>query len=136
MSVDRIQAVDLQRHLSSPNHPAGPLVVDIRRQRLYQRSRIPGSHNIPAARLLSSEPPDRDLILVSHQEAESASVAEALYSQGYYRRIQHLAGGYQQWQRQGYPIEGSGYPTPEQESGPWWALLLNWRRRQSLRPCS
>jgi rhodanese-related sulfurtransferase len=136
MGADLIQAAELQRQLSAPASQRGPLLVDIRRQRQHQRSRIPGSHNIPAAQLLSGELPDADLILISNSEAESASVAEALHSQGYHRRIQHLAGGYRHWRSAGLPLEGFQHNQPRVERIPWIAVLANRGNRKTLRPCS
>lgn len=136
MSADLIQATELQQYISAPAIQRRPLLVDIRGQRQFQRSRIPGSHNIPAAQLLSGELPDADLILISNSENESGSVAEALHSQGYHRRIQHLAGGYRHWQTAGLPLEGSQHNQPKADRIPWIAVLANRGRRKTLQPCS
>jgi rhodanese-related sulfurtransferase len=68
MSHNTIQPKELQIQLQSLSQPHAPLVVDIRSRRQFRRNRIPGSHNIAAARLISTEFPDRDLVLVGAHE--------------------------------------------------------------------
>ncbi|MFZ0409336.1 MAG: hypothetical protein WAM11_14690 [Cyanobium sp.] len=66
---------------------------------------MPGSHSIPAARLVSSELPDGDLILISEQPRQALELIDQLHRNGYSRRIQYLEGGLPHWQRQGLPLE-------------------------------
>lgn len=86
---------------------AGPLLVDVRTRRAYHRRHIPGSHNIPLALLISSEPPEADLVLVGDSDQHTSNAIERLHAEGYPRLIRHLAGGLEAWQAQGLPVEGA-----------------------------
>lgn len=106
MSQDMIQASELQRQLSHSSPVLTPLVVDIRDRRHYHRHHIPGSHHIPAARLISTEFPDRDLVLIGRDEINTSRLITKLYDHGYPRRIQQLQGGVDEWRAVGLPLEG------------------------------
>jgi len=94
-------------------HPHAPLLVDLRARRSFTRGHIPGSHNISRARLLSGEPPERDLILISDHGNLDAAVAAHLHDSGFHRRIEHLQGGLVAWRRAGFPlVEPSGEAKP------------------------
>lgn len=104
---------------SQQGQPHAPLVVDVRRQSQFRRQRIRGSHNIPAARLLSGEPLDRDLLLIAANTGEAEALAEALHDGGFHRRIQHLDGGLSAWQRAGLPLEGGSSPSADPSPSAW-----------------
>lgn len=87
------------------------LLVDVRSARSYHRARLPGSHHIPAARLLSGELPDADLILIGDTRHPPAALIERLHSQGYPRRIRALRGGLEAWVARGLPLESSARST-------------------------
>lgn len=97
---------DLLRLQSSGGSAPSRLVVDIRSRRSFHRSHIPGSHNIPLARLVSGEPPDGDLVLVGESDQQTHAAIESLHAQGYPRLIHHLEGGVAAWQAQGLPLQG------------------------------
>ena len=82
------------------------LIIDVRSARQFRQGHIPGSHSIPAARLISDELPDGDLILISERPQQALDLIEQLHRNGYGRRIQYLAGGVPGWQRQGLPLAG------------------------------
>lgn len=112
--------------LQSGTAPLTPrLVVDIRTRRSFHRSHIPGSHNIPLARLVSGEPPEADLVLVGETEQQTSSAIESLHAQGYPRLIRHLAGGLEAWRSEGLPLEGTlNQPLLGRWEGlPWIPLL-------------
>lgn len=88
------------------------LLVDVRSARSYHRARLPGSQHIPAARLLSSELPDADLILIGDEHHSAAALIERLHSQGYPRRIRALRGGLEAWAARGLPLESSFRRAP------------------------
>lgn len=116
------ELLSLQQH---PGSRQAPLLVDIRRPGPFQRAHIPGSHNIPAGLLMSSEPPDGDLILIGDNDRDSRAAAEALHSSGYHRRIQRLAGGFSHWQSQGLPLENSlAVATSRSDRLPWIPVLV------------
>jgi len=103
----------------------GPLLVDVRTRRAYHRRHIPGSHNIPLALLVSSEPPEADLVLVGDSDQHTSNAIERLHAQGYPRLIRHLAGGLEAWLAQGLPVEGAlNEPLPARmKKLPWISLL-------------
>lgn len=121
MSQDMIQASELHRQMSHSAQVLTPLVVDIRDRRHYRRHHIPGSHHIPAARLISTEFPDRDLVLVGRDENNTSRLIMELYDQGYPRRIQQLQGGIEEWSAVGLPLESqnSGRTTNRNLPIPW-----------------
>jgi rhodanese-related sulfurtransferase len=92
--------------------PHAPLVVDLRPGRQFRRRHIPGSHNISTARLLSGEPPERDLILISERGELDAAIAHQLHDNGFHRRIEHLQGGLQAWHSAGLPLNGASVIAP------------------------
>ncbi len=83
------------------------LIIDVRSARQFRQGHIPGSHSIPAARLISGELPDGDLILISQRPQQALDLIDQLHRNGYGRLIQYLEGGVPGWQRQGLPLEGS-----------------------------
>jgi hypothetical protein len=93
--------------LLSGSDPRPPLLIDLRASRQFRRGHLAGSHSIPAARLLSGERPDGDLILISESPEEAESVIEALHADGYSRRIRYLAEGLRGWRARGLPIEAA-----------------------------
>ena len=84
------------------------LIIDVRSARQFRQGHIAGSHSIPAARLISSELPDDDLILISERPQQALELIEQLHRDGYARRIQYLDGGVASWTRQGLPLEADG----------------------------
>lgn len=125
---------DLLQQLQRPAAIHGPLVVDLRPQRQFRRARIAGSHNIPAAQLLSGEHPDRDLILIAEQAGQAEAVAEQLHDDGFHRRIQHLRGGVVAWREAGLNLESArGDASQSIASWPWALLGLQRGSRQLQR---
>lgn len=104
MTNDSIQVPDLQRRLAQSAHHQHPLVVDVRHHRQYRRRRIPGSQHISPARLISTEFPDRDLVLIGASEASTRQLISTLYEQGYPRLVQQLKGGIEEWSAAGLPL--------------------------------
>jgi rhodanese-related sulfurtransferase len=108
--------------------PAGPLLLDLRSARRHRRAHLPGTHPLSAGRLLSGELPEGDLVLIGDDTAHSARVIEELHSQGYNRRLRHLAGGHAAWEAQGLPVEsqtpGATLSWPQLPSVAGGGLLL------------
>lgn len=125
---------DLLQQLQRPAAVHGPLVVDLRPQRQFRRARIAGSHNIPAAQLLSGEHPDRDLILIAERPGQAEAVAEQLHDDGFHRRIQHLQGGVVAWREAGLNLESTTGDAGNTSPG-WSLAVLGLQRgsRQLLR---
>lgn len=136
MTAAALTPIDLKRRIAAAGHgveppPHAPLVVDLRAQRSFRRRHIPGSHNIPKARLLSTELPARDLILISDHGELDLAVATHLHEGGFHRRIEHLQGGLEAWNQAGLPLagtarEGDARPSPLGNSlrEPWLLSLL------------
>lgn len=121
---DLLSSQDLLSLQQRPSGSHGPLLVDIRRPGPFRRAHIPGSHNIPAGLLMSSEPPEGDLILIGDNDSDSRAAAEALHNSGYHRRIQRLAGGFSHWQSEGLPQEnGLAIATSPSDRLPWIPVL-------------
>lgn len=95
---------DLLRLQQAKSHAHGPLVIDIRGARAYEKAHIPGSHRIGVPSLLSGEALDSDLVLVGARQEDTEVVVQSLYDGGFHRRIQHLEGGFPRWQEQGFQI--------------------------------
>jgi rhodanese-related sulfurtransferase len=95
-----------QAHLKGTAREVGAaLIIDVRSPRQFRRGHLPGSHSIPAARLVSGALPDGDLILITEQPQQALGLIEQLHRDGYLRRIQYLDGGVASWQRQGLPLQ-------------------------------
>lgn len=137
MSATSLTPIDLKRRIGvgvvgAPEPLAhAPLLVDLRARHAFSRGHIPGSHNISRARLLSSEPPQRDLILISHRGDQDDAVAAHLHDSGFHRRIEHLQGGLEAWQRAGFPLDGAAGQGESVEAPfnsslrePWLVSLL------------
>lgn len=81
------------------------LLIDLRSPRRFHRGHIAGSHCIPSGLLLSGEPPEGELILISDAPQEAVAVIEALHEAGYHQRLRYLAEGFNGWCDRGLPIE-------------------------------
>ena len=98
--------LDLQALRSRPAAEDGTtLLLDVRSPRQFLRGHVPGSHSIAAARLVSTELPDGDLILITEQPQQAIALIEQLHLRGYCRQIQYLDGGYVSFERQGLGLE-------------------------------
>ncbi|MFZ0409592.1 MAG: rhodanese-like domain-containing protein [Cyanobium sp.] len=86
------------------------LIIDGRPARQFQRGHLPGSHSIPVARLLSTELPDGDLILITEQSPQAMALIDQLHSSGYGRRVRYLEGGLAGWRLQGLPLQTAERP--------------------------
>lgn len=100
---DGLSCEQLQQ-LAQATTLAGPLLIDVRPRRSFRRGHLNGSHHIPAARLVSSEPPEGDLILISETADQAQRLIDALHSGGYPRRIRYLQEGFRGWQQRRLPI--------------------------------
>lgn len=99
LSCAQVQAVAV--HAGS--RPA--LLIDLRSPRRFHRGHIAGSHCIPSGVLLSTEPPEGELILISDAPQEAVAVIDALHEAGYPQRLRYLAEGFNGWRDRGLPIE-------------------------------
>lgn len=118
MNHSVLTPADLQALLLRPTERHGPLVIDVRPAALFRRSHIPGSHHLPSGLLVSSELPDRDLVLVAEDDQRARELGDTLHQQGFHRQIRHLQGGLAAWAQAGHPLQ----PAPESS------------RRQALAP--
>lgn len=86
------------------------LLIDLRSRQRFQRGHIAGSHCIPSGLLLSGEPPEGELILISEAPGEAVAVIEALHEAGYQQRLRYLSEGLAGWRAHGLPIEAVAEP--------------------------
>ncbi|MFM7311990.1 MAG: rhodanese-like domain-containing protein [Cyanobium sp.] len=91
--------------LLAGSDPAEWLLIDIRSPRHFRRGHLAGSHSLPAARLLSGEPPEGKLILIGESSQQALAVIEALHAGGYNRSIRALGEGLRGWRARGLPLE-------------------------------
>ena len=131
MTSTPLTPAELQRRLQVAPASHAPLLVDLRSAHRFHRRHIRGSQNISKARLLSTEPPEQDLVLISHNGRADAGIADHLHNSGFHRRIEHLEGGLTAWQSLNLPLEGASelQPTTAQRisSGlrePWLISLV------------
>ena len=97
-----------------------PLLIDLRPSRRFRRGHIAGSHSIPSGWLLSGEPPEGELILISEAPREAVAVIEALQEAGYHQRLGYVAEGLAGWRDRGLPIEAA---RVRRQAGPLSLLL-------------
>lgn len=109
MESDRPVALSCAQVQAWSSHAAArpPLLIDLRSPRRFRRGHIAGSHSIPSGLLLSGEPPEGALILISEAPQEAVAVIEALHEAGYHQRLHYLAEGLAGWRDRGLPIEAA-----------------------------
>src|SRR5262249_2655897 len=100
-------------------HLAGedtPLLVDVRERDEWEQGRIPGAVLVPRGNLesrIENVAPDRTrpVLLYCAAGNRSAFAAQTLTALGYERTIS-LAGGYTDWQRNGFPTRPAALARP------------------------
>jgi rhodanese-related sulfurtransferase len=91
--------------LSDPSATA--LLLDVRETDEYVPRRAAGAVNLPMSQLqrrLGEVPRDRELLVICEHGARSANVTRYLRRQGY-TNVVNVAGGTDEWERQGLPME-------------------------------
>lgn len=97
-----------------------PLLLDLRSLRRFRHGHIAGSHSLPAARLISGEPPEGELILISETPQEALLLVEALHNDGYQQRIRYLGEGLAGWRARGLPLQAA---ADRRQTGSGWSVL-------------
>lgn len=115
-SVDALSCAQLHS-IAVHAAPRPPLLIDLRPQHRFRRGHIAGSHCIPSGLLLSGEPPEGELILISDAPQEAVAVIEALHEAGYHQRLRYLAEGFHGWRERGLPIEAADDRSPSGLAG-------------------
>lgn len=88
-------------------------VVDVREPMEYVGGHIPGSHNIPLAKLHKTKLPAGPLVLVCQTGNRSNQGLRALISQGHSQPLAELAGGMNAWQQAELPVNSQKHaPLP------------------------
>lgn len=85
---------------------AGALLLDVRRQDEFDQARIPGSTLIVLDELtkrVGELPRDREIVVQCKSGGRSGRAAAWLVAQGY--SAVNLAGGIDEWNEQGLPVE-------------------------------
>ena len=91
-----------------------PLVLDVRTAEEWQKSRLPGSINIPLDELedrLNELPHDRDIVIVCASGFRSA-IAVGILERGSFRSISNLSGGLAAWLEAGKKLNSGSFHTP------------------------
>ncbi len=79
----------------------------------FEKEHIPGSMNIPVARLEFDAPGaiDRDELVIVYSDASACGAnavgADRLVTIGY-KSVMRFKGGLEEWKKAGYPVEGKG----------------------------
>ncbi len=115
-SADALSCAQLQA-IAVHAAPRPALLIDLRPRRRFRRAHIAGSHSIPSGLLLSGEPPEGELILISEAPQEAVAVIEALHQAGYHQRLRYLAEGFRGWHERGLPIEAADERGPSGIAG-------------------
>lgn len=104
----------LSPHELSQKHSQGRVtVIDVREPVEFVSGHIPGSRNIPLARLTSSELPPGPLALVCQSGNRSEQGLSVLLDRGHADPLAELQGGVSAWQQAGLPLEArKGAPLP------------------------
>jgi rhodanese-related sulfurtransferase len=86
-----------------------PLILDVRSEKEYSESHIPGAVNIPhdqlRDRLSKIDAAKTDEIVVHCRSGHRAGIAEKVLVEAGYSNVRDLDGHMNAWQSGGYPIE-------------------------------
>ena len=86
-----------------------PLILDVRSEKEYSESHIPGAVNIPhdqlRDRLSKIDAAKADEIVVHCRSGHRAGIAEKVLVEAGYSNVRDLDGHMNAWQSGGYPIE-------------------------------
>ena len=91
-----------------------PLILDVRTSEEWQKSRLPGSINIPLAELkerLHELPHDRDIVIVCASGFRSA-IAVGILERGSFKSVSNLSGGLAAWLEAGKKLNSGSFHTP------------------------
>jgi len=105
ITVDELQARLNNRHEVT--------LIDVRGASEYATSSIREAHNIPLGyvqRRLNEIPKDRPVVVMCYSGQRSAIVFSVLEKYGY-TNIENLQGGFEAWEKAGYPIVREGQRT-------------------------
>jgi rhodanese-related sulfurtransferase len=86
---------------------AGALLVDVREPWEFEEVRAPGALLLPLGeftRRYSELPQERDLLIICHSGYRSMQAATFLLRHGY-SQVANVAGGMEEWEYAGLPIE-------------------------------
>jgi ArsR family transcriptional regulator len=97
--------------------PNNVLVLDVRDAAQFDAGHIPGARNVPLASLSASFytlPKDKTIVAYCSDLAcgMSAHAALELAQKGFH--VQRLLGGFAEWTRRGFAVEGSSTPAASQ----------------------
>jgi rhodanese-related sulfurtransferase len=95
-------------------HDPSLFLLDVRTPEEFAAGHVPGAVNIPydqVASHLKEIPKDKDIVLYCHSGRRAGMAAEVLQANGY-KRLQHLQGDMQAWQKDGRPVEPAAEKKP------------------------
>jgi rhodanese-related sulfurtransferase len=111
-----IDARELRESMTSDG-PDRPVLVNALAREAFEETRIPGSISIPASDALRLAPDvlDRDQPVVVYCSSRSCTasptLAQKLVDIGF-TAVADFEGGVEEWQRAGYPMQGSRVAVP------------------------
>ncbi|NJD31238.1 MAG: rhodanese-like domain-containing protein [Gammaproteobacteria bacterium] len=95
-------------------HDPTLFLIDARTPQEYAAGHVPGAVNIPydqVAAHLGEIPKDKDVVVYCHSGRRAGLAAETLEKAGY-KRLLHLQGDMQAWQKDGRPVEAAAETKP------------------------
>jgi len=112
--VGRIPQVDATT-LAQQREAGAVAVLDVRSAAEFAAGHVPGAHNVPLGELahsLDAVPTDRPVIVHCQGGARSAIAASLLDAHGF-SQVRNLAGGLNEWQSAGHPVDtgAAGLPS-------------------------
>lgn len=114
LPVLRSGNIDVQELNTQMWSDEAPLILDVRTTEEWQKSRLPGSINIPLSELeerLHELPQDRDIVIVCASGFRSAA-AVGILEQGSFRSVSNLSGGLAAWLEAGQNLNSGPSHTP------------------------
>jgi rhodanese-related sulfurtransferase len=94
--------ITAQAYLQQRDHPAAPLLLDVREPWEYQTASLPNALLMPmgevTGRAHQELDPDQPIVVLCHHGQRSLSVTMWLRNQGF-EHVQSLAGGIDHWSR-------------------------------------
>ena len=109
--VSEVSVREAQERLSQPGSDA--MLLDVREAWEFKPRRAQGAVNIPMSQMRARAgevPTDRDVLVICEHGSRSAQVVQFLKRQGY-SRVTNVAGGTDQWEKQGLPMERGQQPV-------------------------
>lgn len=116
--VALIPAGELNAAVSSGTHTIA--IVDVRGGQDFARKHIAGAMNAPYHAIAGAGlPKDRTIVLYCGEKCPLSHLAAKELGEAGYTNIKVLAGGLDEWERQGFAMEAGGLVLPPKRAAKW-----------------